>query len=77
MIRDSQQRHEASGGFSLDEASRLYRSSSAGTRLVCPTCGGWMHDVVGANPGGAVWLLRCEDCGRGLVFDGPSSEADD
>ena len=74
---DSTERHRTSAGFSLDEASRLYRSSSVGNRLVCPTCGGMMHDVVGANPHGAVWLLRCEDCGRGLVFDGPSSEVED
>jgi hypothetical protein len=75
-MRDSKERHRPSAGFSLDEASRLYRSSSVGNRLVCPTCGGMMRDVVGANRRGAVWLLRCEDCGRGLVFDGPSSKAD-
>ena len=76
-MRDARQRPRPSAGFSLDEASRLYRGSSAGTRLVCPTCGGMMRDVVGANPRGAVWLLRCENCGRGLVLDRPSSEADD
>jgi hypothetical protein len=71
---DSRERHRTSAGFSLDEAARLYRNSSIGNRLVCPTCGGRMHDVVGAHPQSAVWLLRCEKCGRGLVFDGPSSE---
>lgn len=77
MMRDSKEHYRTSAGFSLDEASRLYRSSAVGNKLECPTCGGMMRDVVGANPSGAVWLLRCVDCGRGLVFDGPSSEADD
>jgi hypothetical protein len=72
-MRDSLQRPRPSAGFSLDEAARLYRDSSASTDLVCPTCGGAMHDVIGVNAAGAVWVLRCENCGRGLVFDGPSS----
>jgi hypothetical protein len=77
MMHDSKERRRTSAGFSLDEASRLYRSSSAGHRLLCPTCGGRMRDVVGAHPHSAVWLIRCEACGRGLVFDGPSSETED
>ncbi len=77
MLRDSQEYHRTSAGFSLDEASRLYRSSAVGNKLRCPTCGGTMREVVGANPRGAVWLLRCVDCGRGLVFDDPSAEAED
>ena len=75
-MRDSKQRYRTSAGFSLDEASLLRRSSSIDNQLVCPTCGGIMRDVVGVNPHGAVWLLRCVGCGRSLVFDGPSSEAD-
>jgi hypothetical protein len=59
-----------SGGFSLDEAARLYRASSPGTRLDCPSCGGHMRDVLG-QPSSAVWLVRCESCGRALVFDRP------
>lgn len=60
-----------SSGFSLDEAARLYRSSLPGTRLECPTCGGHMRDVLGERQRGSVWLVRCETCGRGLVFDRP------
>lgn len=60
-----------SGGFSLDEAARLYRASM-GTRLVCPTCGGPMLDVLGERSH-ALGLVRCDKCGRALVFDRPRS----
>jgi hypothetical protein len=58
-----------SGGFTLDEAARLYRGSTAGARVVCPECGGLMLGVEGRRPSGAVALLRCPGCGRGVVFD--------
>jgi hypothetical protein len=29
-----------------------------------------MRDVLGEHPGG-IWLVRCEKCGRALVFDRP------
>lgn len=68
-------RTRQSGGFSLEEAARLYRSSAAGIRLECPTCGGHMRDA-GAEPlRGGIALLRCETCGRGLVFDRPAPRA--
>jgi hypothetical protein len=57
-----------SGGFSLDEASRLYRASQPGVTLRCPTCQGTMRDVLG-EASQNVRLVRCESCGRGLVFD--------
>ena len=69
MIQDPRQR--VTGGFSLDEAARLARRSAPGTSPVCPTCGGRMHDVTGRFIFARVWLLRCESCGRGLVFDRP------
>jgi hypothetical protein len=61
-----------SGGFTLDEAARLYRVGGRGTPSECPSCGGMMRDMVGHRPRGDVWLLRCETCGRGLVFDRPN-----
>ncbi len=70
-MADRDHRVRASGGFSLDDAARLYRSSATTTRLACPTCGGRMRDVLGQQPAGRVSMLRCEACGRGLVFDRP------
>jgi len=61
-----------SGGFTLDEAARLYRTRCSGANEPCPGCGGIMRDVSGSRPAGGVWLLRCEACGRGLVFDRPT-----
>jgi hypothetical protein len=72
MTRESR-RLRVSGGFSLDEASRLYRTSVPGVRLECPTCGGRMRDVLGEGATSGVWLVRCEACGRALVFDRPPS----
>jgi hypothetical protein len=71
-MRDSR-KVRLSGGFSLDEAARLYRASSPGTKLECPTCGGRMRDVLGERSSASVWLVRCEACGRALVFDRPPS----
>jgi hypothetical protein len=61
-----------SGGFTLDEAARLYRTCGAAAPSVCPHCGGGMRDLTGHRPRGDVLLVRCETCGRGLVFDRPS-----
>lgn len=61
-----------SGGFSLDEAARLYRASLPGARLECPTCRGHMRDVLGEASSSGIRLVRCESCGRALVFDRPS-----
>lgn len=58
-----------SGGFTLDEAARLYRCSTAGASVVCPGCGGAMLGVSGSRPSGGVALLRCPVCGRGVVLD--------
>jgi ribosomal protein S27E len=58
-----------SGGFTLDEAARLYRHSAAGMSMPCPGCGNVMSEVVGRRPSGGVSLLRCPSCGRGLVLD--------
>jgi hypothetical protein len=58
-----------SGGFTLDEAARLYRYSAAGECVPCPGCGQVMLAVEGSRPSGAVSLLRCRTCGRGLVLD--------
>jgi transposase-like protein len=67
-----QPRQRVTGGFSLDEAARLYRNGVPGGRLVCPTCGGPMREVMGQQVVGRVRLVRCEACGRGLVFDSPA-----
>jgi hypothetical protein len=58
-----------SGGFTLDEAARLYRCSTTGARVTCPECGGEILGVEGRRPSGAVSLLRCPGCGRGVVLD--------
>lgn len=60
-----------SGGFSLDEAARLYRASGPGAQPDCPTCGGRMRDVLGQGSSSGIRLVRCEGCGRALVFDRP------
>jgi hypothetical protein len=73
----AQVRTRVTGGFSLDEAARLYRSSSSGARLACPTCGGPMREVVGPKAPAAVWLVRCDHCERNLVFDRPPSPETD
>jgi hypothetical protein len=65
-------RGRLSGGFTLDQAARLYRSSTMGRVLVCPGCGSPMRDVAGVCPEGGVSLIRCGTCGRGLVFDYPA-----
>lgn len=62
-----------SGGFTLDEAARLYRTRSDAVPSVCPHCGVAMRDLTGHRPLGRVWLVRCESCGRGLVFDRPGA----
>jgi hypothetical protein len=63
-----------SGGFTLDEAARLYRTCGGATPSVCPHCGGGLRDLTGNRPRGEVWLVRCETCGRGLVFDRPGGD---
>jgi hypothetical protein len=68
-MRKSRQSSRLSGGFSLDEAARLYRASGPGAQLDCPTCGGRMRDVLGQDSSSAIRLVRCEGCGRALVFD--------
>jgi len=66
-----------SGGFTLDEAARLHRHSTAGRRVVCPGCGGRMQGVVGNQPSGGLSLLRCPSCGRGVVLDRPPPDGAD
>jgi hypothetical protein len=61
-----------SGGFTLDEAARLYRAQGENARSVCPGCGGVLLVMTGHRPQGDVRILQCESCGRGLVFDRPS-----
>jgi len=61
-----------SGGFTLDEAARLYRAYGQQAPSRCPGCGGVMRALAGQYPRGDVRLVRCETCGRGLVFDRPS-----
>jgi len=62
-------RGHLSGGFTLDQAARINRTSLTGGRLVCPGCGAAMHDVAGSRPAGEVSLIRCGTCGRGLVLN--------
>ena len=50
---------------SLKPAQKNTSESVASASSGAPYCG--------VNTSGAVWVLRCENCGRGLVFDGPSS----
>jgi hypothetical protein len=58
------------GGFSLDDAARAYRSSVRHDRpAVCPHCLTPMHPVVADHDAESVWILRCMSCGRGLVLN--------
>ena len=66
-----------SGGFTLDEAARLHRVSTAGRRVVCPGCGARVLGVVGSQPSGGMSLLRCPSCGRGVVLDRPPPDSAD
>jgi len=63
-----------SGGFTLDEAARLYRAYGGGAPSVCPGCGGALEALAGERPRGSVRLVRCQTCGRGVVFDPPSEK---
>jgi hypothetical protein len=56
------------GGFSLDDAARIVRSSLDNLPALCPTCGAPLRRVVGEEHSDDVWLLRCTECGRGMVF---------
>ena len=72
-LRREVARGHLSGGFTLDQAARISRTSMTGGRLVCPGCGAPMHDVAGRHPAGAVSLIRCGTCGRGLVLSHPGT----
>jgi len=56
------------GGFSLDEAARAVRTSMSDEAALCPVCSAPMYLVVGDEEHDPVWMFRCEDCGRGVVF---------
>ncbi|MBI3983227.1 MAG: hypothetical protein HY337_09955 [Gemmatimonadetes bacterium] len=58
-----------SGGFSLDDAARLYKRTRAGTAARCPTCRGAMRSVVSQVTEARVRILQCDRCGRSVVFD--------
>jgi len=60
------------GGFSLDDAARAYRSSLAHERIpVCPRCETPLVPVGGDERTDRVLILRCPDCGRGVVLQQP------
>ena len=57
------------GGFSLDDAARAYRSSLSTDRVViCPHCDTEMVPVIGEEHTERVLILRCGQCGRGVVL---------
>ncbi|HXV85386.1 MAG TPA: hypothetical protein VD793_01750 [Gemmatimonadales bacterium] len=59
----------SSGGFSLDDAGRLYRRSQSGVITSCPNCGTAMRSVVSEVGRDRLHLLRCEICGRSVVLE--------
>ncbi len=59
------------GGFSLDDAARVIRNCLQDVPSPCPSCGGALRRVVGAEYDDQVCLLRCDACGRGMVFRKP------
>lgn len=58
-----------SGGYTLDEAARVYRSSLSARGLVCPGCGVAMRDLSTGHRAAGVSVIRCASCGRGLVLE--------
>ena len=62
-----------SGGFSLDQAARLGRMNTRQARsALCPGCGAPCEVMAGAGPDAERMLIvRCPECGRGLVLDRP------
>jgi hypothetical protein len=57
-----------SGGLSLDEAARAVRSGLEQESARCPGCGTVLRLVVGEEHRDPVWMFRCDECGRGVVF---------
>ena len=64
----------SSGGFSLDDVARLYRRSHLGSRPRCPTCRAVMQAVSYEGPQQHMRLLRCQRCGRSVVFEQPAGD---
>jgi hypothetical protein len=62
-----------SGGFSLDEAARLYRRARGGTAVRCPSCHRAMRSLVSQVPDAHVRILHCDYCGRSVVLEHPTS----
>jgi len=58
-----------SGGYTLEEAARVYRSRMAEHGLVCPGCGAAMSDLSAEHRAAVLSLVRCVSCGRGLVLE--------
>jgi hypothetical protein len=67
-------RPRGTGGFSLDEAARTVRNSLSNLPALCPTCAAPLRRVVGDERGERVWLLRCPECGRGMVYRDPTPQ---
>ncbi|OGT94386.1 MAG: hypothetical protein A2083_10665 [Gemmatimonadetes bacterium GWC2_71_9] len=57
-----------SPGYSLDEAARIRKQivMRAGP-MGCPHCGAELKPTVGGDGERRVWLVRCEQCRRGVV----------
>ncbi len=60
------------GGFSLDEAARAIQNSLSDLPALCPTCAAPLRRVVGEEHSERVWILRCTECGRGMVYRNPN-----
>jgi len=56
------------GGFSLDDAARAVRNSLSNLPALCPTCTAPLRRLTATEHGCCVWMLRCDACGRGMVF---------
>jgi hypothetical protein len=55
-------------GFSLDEAASIRKMIvGQAARMACPTCGAELRHTVGGDGTRRVWLVRCVECGRGVV----------
>jgi len=64
------------GRYSLDDAARMRRMllSNPGA-APCPRCGAPLTLMMGENHHSNVWFVRCEECHRSIVIEGPPYDA--
>ncbi|HWP37085.1 MAG TPA: hypothetical protein VNL18_05975 [Gemmatimonadales bacterium] len=69
MVRVGDSSTRWSGGFSLDDAARLYRRTRTGTAARCPSCRRVMRSLVSQVPDAHVRILHCDRCRRSVVLE--------